>query len=64
MPEILELAQLAQHDAVTEMQVRRGRVATEFDAERPTLFELGLQLGRRHDLLGAADEFVELCGRR
>ena len=41
--EILKLPELAQDNAVAEVQVRRGRVAAEFDAEGTVLLELFLQ---------------------
>ena len=37
VPGVLELAQLAQHDRVAEVDVGRGRVDPELDAQRPAL---------------------------
>ena len=49
MPEVLELAQLLQHDRVAEVDVGRRRVEAELDAQRPALraAELALQRARR-----------------
>ena len=43
MPELLELAQLAQDDGVAQMDVRRRGVDAELHAQRPALRELALQ---------------------
>ena len=37
VPEVLELAELLQHDRVAEVQVRRGGVQAELDPQRPAL---------------------------
>ena len=48
VPGVLELAQLAQHDRVTEVDVRRGRVDPELYAQRTTFFAGPLDpLGQR-----------------
>jgi hypothetical protein len=41
--EILELAQLLEHDRVPEMQVARGRIQPELDAQRAALGEPRLE---------------------
>ena len=45
--EVLELAQLLEHDGVAEVDVGRGRIDTELDPQRPALrlgcYQLGLQ---------------------
>ena len=40
MAQVLELAQLAQDDRVAEVDVRRGGIDPELDAERAALLEL------------------------
>ena len=56
MPEVLELAQLLQHDRVAEVQVRRGRVQAELDAQRPALRQALLERPVRAHLDGVAGE--------
>ena len=49
VPEVLELAQLLQHDGVAEVQVGRRRVQAELDAQRPALGQALLERARgRH----------------
>ncbi len=43
VPEILELAQLLQHDREAEVDVGRGRVDPELDAQRPAERQLALR---------------------
>jgi len=57
--EVLELAKLLQHDGEPEMDVRRGRVDPELDAQRPANGELALELS-----LGQAVERVARQPRR
>ena len=45
--EVLELAQLLQHDGVAEVQVGRGRVQAELDAQRAALGEALLERAAR-----------------
>ena len=55
--EVLELAQLAQHDGVAEVDVRRGRVDAELDPQRPApRAELALERARRQRVDGVAGE--------
>jgi hypothetical protein len=56
VPGVLELAQLAEHDRVTEMDVGRRRVDAELDPQRPPLLELALELALRQDVDGVAEE--------
>src|SRR5208282_2241361 len=50
---ILKVAQLLERQAVTEMQIGRGRIHPELDPERPAERNLGRKLGRRNDLAAA-----------
>ena len=65
MSEVLELAQLAQHDRVTQRQLAAGRVDAELDPQRPARL-LGLgetaaeRTGRQH-LRGAGREDLDLA---
>jgi hypothetical protein len=59
VPEILELAQLLQHDGVAQMQVRCRRVQTELDAQRRTGRQALLERTRREAVHGVASQ---LCG--
>ena len=56
---VLEVAQLAQHDRVAEVDVGRGRVDPQLDAQRAPERELALELARRQHLGGAAHERLE-----
>ena len=60
MAEVLELAQFLQHDGVAEMDVGRGRVQPELDAQLAALAfgqgELGLQAAPRQGIGGVAGE--------
>ena len=58
MSGVLELAQLAQHDRVAEVDVRGRRVDPELYAQRPSERELALQFARREHLRGAARELL------
>ena len=53
---ILKLAQLLERQAVTEMQIGRGRIHPELDPERPAERDFGGKLRRRNNLRGAARE--------
>ncbi len=53
--EVLELAQLAQHHRVAEVDVRRGGVDAELDAQRPPGFAGGRELLRESSLGKARD---------
>ena len=59
MPGVLEVAQLAQHDRVAEVDVGRRRIDAELHAQRAPERQLALQLARREDLGGAAHERLE-----
>ena len=59
----LKVAQLFQRQAVTEMQVGRGRIHPELDAQRPSERDLRRQLGRRNNLGGPAGERSRLFNR-
>ena len=63
MAEVLELAQLAQDDAMAQMEVGTRGVAAELQAQRDARFcralELGHEFGLGHDLDGAAADGVE-----
>ncbi len=63
-PQVLELAQLAQHDRVAEVDVGRGGIDAQLDPQRPPLGQLLLQpaLGERVD--GVAGEEAGLFARR
>jgi hypothetical protein len=56
MTELLELAQLAKDHRVAQVDVRRGGIDAELDAQGPALAELALQgpLGKRLD--GVAEQ--------
>jgi len=43
VPEVLELAQFAQHDRPAEMHIGRGGVDAEFDAQGLAAREFGFQ---------------------
>jgi hypothetical protein len=64
MPKVLELAELAEDDRVTQVDVRRAGVDPQLDPERLPLFggpaKLRLQLGRGVDRDGAALELDQL----
>lgn len=66
MAEVLELAQLAQHDGVPEVEVGAGRIAAELDAQRDAchgaFFQLGAQAVGGQQVSDAAGEFGELLG--
>ena len=47
-PEVLELPQLAQRNRMAEVQVGRGGIDTELDAQRPAALELALEIGLGH----------------
>ena len=53
MAEVLELAQLLQHDGVAEVDVGRGRVEPELDAQLAALARGGLQLAPRRPPAGS-----------
>ena len=52
----LKVAQLLQRQAVTEMQIGRGRIHPELDPERPAEREFRRELRRRNNFGGAAGE--------
>ena len=56
MARILKVAQLLERQAVTEMQIGRGRIHPELDPERPAQRDFGRELGRRNDLAAAPGE--------
>jgi hypothetical protein len=58
VPGVLEVAQLAQHDGVPEVDVGRRRVDAQLDAQRASERELALQFARRQHLRGAARELL------
>ena len=65
VPEILELAQLLQHDREAEMDVRRRRVDPQLDAQRPALAELALEASFGQAVDGVAGQpGGRLAGRR
>ncbi|OPZ05764.1 MAG: hypothetical protein BWZ10_03013 [candidate division BRC1 bacterium ADurb.BinA364] len=47
VPHVLELAQLAQHYPVAQMQVRRGRVRAQFDPQGAVLLAAANELGQQ-----------------
>ena len=58
--ELLELAQLAQHDGEAEVDVGRGGVDPELRPERPAGAELAAQVGLADEIDGARAEDAEL----
>ena len=64
MAEVLHLAHLVQHHRVAEMDVRRGGIEAELDAQRLAAGELVRDLGLDDELVGAALEDGELVRRR
>ena len=54
--QVLELAQLAQHDRVTKVDVRRGGVHAQLHAQRAVLPELALELPLRQRIDGISGE--------
>ena len=65
-PELLELAELAQHDREAEVDVGRGGVDAELDAQRPAGGELAPEvvLGDEVDRAGADDAQLLVDGKR
>ncbi len=65
VPEILELAQFAEHDSMAEGQLRAGRVDPELHPQRPVLpgglRQLGPQPVDRQDLRAADRQPCRLC---
>ena len=61
---VLEVAQLAQHDGVAEVDVGRRRVDAELDAQRAPERQLALELAGRQHLGGAARELARAPARR
>jgi hypothetical protein len=55
VPGVLELAQLAEHDRVAEVDVGRGRVDPELDPQRPALRPRRPELCRERTLGQAVD---------
>ena len=60
MAEVLRLAQLVQHHRVPEVDVGRGRVEAELDAQRLAAGELLRELRLDEELVRAAPEDVEV----
>src|SRR5205823_9575989 len=60
VPAILELAQLPQHDRVTEVNVRSCRVEPQLHAQRPALLQLALELALRQRSLDVAKEKLRI----
>ena len=58
MARVLELAQLTQHDRVTEMDVGRRRVDAELDPQLPALGRAACSLPRQRPLGQAVDRVV------
>ena len=62
---VLEVAQLAQHDRVPEVDVGRRRVDPQLHAQRAPEGQLALERARRQDLRGPARQLLEgLRGHR
>ena len=65
---VLELLELAQHDGVAEVQIRRGGIDAEIDAQRFAglrgLLELGLEFVFADDFGGAFAQVLELFFNR
>ena len=61
---VLELAQLAEHDRVAQMDVRGRRVDPELDAQRPAERQLALELALRKDVDGVGGEIHGHDGQR
>jgi hypothetical protein len=62
--EVLKLAQLLQDDRVTNVDIGRGRVHAELDAQRPAERQLALEPPLRQAIDGVAREPVGPLGRR
>jgi hypothetical protein len=62
MPELLELAQFLEDDAVAEVEVGGGGIDAEFGAERGAALEFLEQFALAEDAGGAAGEDLELFG--
>ena len=60
MAELLELAQLAQHDREAEVDVGGGRVDPELDPERATGPELAAEVGLGDEVDGAGAQDAQL----
>jgi hypothetical protein len=60
--EILHLAHLVQDDGMAEMDVRRGRIEAELDAQRRAARKLLRDLALDDEFVGAALEHGELMG--
>jgi hypothetical protein len=61
MTELLQLAQLVERDHVADVQIRSGGVATELDAERPSLRELRYEVLLRVKVHCMGAEALELA---
>ena len=59
-PRALEIAQLLERDGMAQMQVGRGRIHPELDAQRAPLAQLGRQLLARDDFEGVAPQLPRL----
>jgi hypothetical protein len=62
VPEILELAELAEWHGMTQMQVGRGRIDAQLRAKRASSLELLGEIGERNYVRGAARDDVQLLG--
>ena len=56
VPELLELSQLLERDAVAEVDIGRGRVDAELDAQRTVFLEFGEEVFLVDNLGGASLE--------
>ena len=57
---ILQLAHLVQHHGVAEVDIRRGRIESELDPQRPAARELGGEFGLHQHLVRATFDRSEL----
>ena len=64
VPEILEVPHLVEQHGVAKVQVRRRRIETQLDAQRPSLTQLADELRFGDQLLAASlDQFQRLWRR-
>ena len=59
MPQILEQAKLVHDDSVSEMNVRRSRIHSKLDPERPAFLKLLEEAFLGNDLVGTALYFIK-----
>ena len=64
MTEVLELSQLSQRHRVTEVEIGRGGIYAELDAQRTVLAQLLEKVGLRNEVGNSALDDVHLLGRR